>query len=145
MDNYFRYVLFLILSVFLVTLVACTGAHRSDQPAWTKSSITDITHVMGKWEGVTWAEPRTRRQEDWVKVRIKEEGQFEFASYRTIGAWLGSGRLTLEQGILVTEPKPEAGTATFTLYESNGKRMLKVQGTTKTGRRQGAELQPAKK
>ncbi len=145
MDNFFRHVLFLMLTVFLATLVACTGANRPDQPIWVKIPITDIKQVMGKWEGVTWFEPRTRRQEDWVKVKINEEGQFEFASYRTIGAWLGNGRLILEQDILVTEPKPDAGTATFTLYESNGKRMLKVQGTTKTGRRQGAELNPAKK
>ena len=145
MNNFFRYFLFLNLPVFLATLIACTGAHIPDQPVWTESPITDIKQVMGNWEGRTWPEPRTRRQEDWVKVRINEEGQFEFASYRTIGAWLGKGQLTLDKGKLVTEPQPEGGAATFTLYEGDGQRMLKVQGTTKSGRQQGAKLTPAKK
>ena len=81
-----------------------------------------------------------------MKMNITEEGQFKFVSYRKIVAWLGSGTLILENGKLRTESQPDTGSATFTLYESDSKRMLKkAQGTTKTGRRQAAELNPAKK
>ncbi len=140
-----RCVLFLYLMVVLSTLIACTGIHFPDSPSWEKVSLTNISQVAGKWEGITWAEPRTIGQDDWVEVKIEEDGQFKFASYRMIGAWLGSGALRLENGELATEPQPNSGSATFTLYESQGKRMLKVNGRTKTGQRQVAELNPAKK
>ncbi len=142
MGKFIRFVFFLPLTFVFVTLMACTGANFPESPNWKEVPITDIKHVAGKWEGSTWSEPRTRRQDDWVKMKITEEGQFKFASYRTIGAWLGSGTLILENGKLVTKSQPDMGSATFTLYESDGKHMLKVQGTTKTDRRQAAELTP---
>jgi len=143
MGKFLRYVLFLQLTFFLATLTACTGVNFPESPTWKEAQITDIKRVVGKWEGLTWVEPQVARQDDWVKVRITEDGQFEFASYRMTGAWLGNGNLLLENGKLVTESKPDTGSATFTLYESHGKRMLKVQGTTKTGLRQAAELTPS--
>ena len=139
-----RYVLFVYLSVFLAVMTACTGAKFPDSPSLKEIPITDIKQVVGKWEGVTWAEPRVARQDDWVKVAITENGAFNFSSYRMIGAWLGSGKLRLENGKLVTEPQPDTGNATFTLYKSDGRPMLKVKGTTKTDRRQEATLNPVK-
>jgi hypothetical protein len=137
-------VLFLPLLVFGTILTACTGAHLPTHPVWEEIPITAIQQVAGKWEGVTWAEPRTPRQDDWVRVQISEKGKFEFSSQRMIGTWLGNGNLILEKGKLVSLSKPDMGNATFTLYESNGKHMLKIQGKTKNGRRQEAKLNPAK-
>ncbi len=142
MSKLVRYVFFAHLLVFLAIVTACTGVHFPDQQAWKEVPITDIKRVAGKWEGITWTEPRARRQDDFIKVAINEEGHFEFSSYRMIGAWLGSGKLLLENSKLVTAPKPNAGNATFTLFEHAGKYMLKVSGTTKTGRTQAAELTP---
>ena len=136
---------FLHLMGFFSTLIACTGVQFPDDQSWQKVKLSDMSQVTGEWEGVTWAEPRTGSQNDWVKVRISEDGHFEFSSYRTIGAWLGSGNLRLENGQFVTELQPDSGSATFALYESRGKRMLKVKGRTKTGHSQVAELTPAKK
>ncbi len=144
LGKFVRFVFFLPLTFFLVTPMACTGVHVPESLNWKEVPITEITRIVGEWEGLTWSEPRTRHQDDWVKMSITEEGQFKFSSYRTIGVWLGSGKLILEKGKLVTESQPDAGSATFTLYESDGMRMLKVQGMTKTGRRQIAELNPAK-
>ena len=145
MGKFLRFVLFLHLTFFFAVLMACTGVQFPEQPDWKEVPITDIQSIAGVWEGVTWSEPRTARQDDFVKVKIAEDGQFEFASYRMIGVWLGKGNLILENGKLVTESNPNAGSATFTLYEGNGRRMLKVQGKTKTGLRQAAELTTGKK
>ncbi|GJL62562.1 MAG: hypothetical protein NPIRA04_12160 [Nitrospirales bacterium] len=133
---------FIFVLFVLTILTACTGVHLPETPSWKEVPIMKVKDVAGKWEGTTWVEPQVARQDDWVKVRISEDGRFEFASYRMTGAWLGNGNLLLENGKLVTESKPDTGSATFTLYESRGKRMLKVQGTTKTGLRQAAELTP---
>ncbi len=143
MRQFIRYIFFVYLAIFLTTITACSGIQFPNSPSLKEIPITDIKQVAGKWEGVTWAEPRVARQDNWVKVAITKEGAFHFSSYRMIGAWLGSGKLRLENGKLVTEPKPDAGNATFKLYESDGKRILKVKGTTKTDRRQEATLNPA--
>ncbi|WP_454061207.1 hypothetical protein [Candidatus Nitrospira salsa] len=136
---------FIFVLFVLTILTACTGVHLPESPSWKEVPIMNVEDVAGKWEGTTWTEPKTVRQEDWVKVRITEEGQYEFASYRMIGAWLGGGTLNLENGKLVTEPNPDTGSATFILYEDNGQRMLKAQGTTKASLRQVAELTPVEK
>ena len=142
---YFKGLMTVSLTVGMITLMACSGVVSKPQSSWTEVPISDITSLAGKWEGVTWTEPRRGgKHEDWVKVGISKSGQYKFASYRLIGVWLGSGNLLLEDGKLVTESKPDAGSATFTLFQSNGERMLKVQGVTKGGIRQSAELKPAK-
>ena len=93
MDTFRRCVLFLPLLAFGTILTACTGAHLPANPDWKEIPVTAIQHVAGKWEGVTWAEPRTPRQDNWVRVQISEKGKFEFSSHRMIGTWLGSGTL----------------------------------------------------
>ncbi len=145
MSKLLRFVLYVQLLFITSILVSCTGIHLPETLSWNEIPIADIKHVAGKWEGMTWSEPRTGRQDDLVKVLITEEGQFKFASYRLIGVWLGTGTLNLENGKLVTESNPDTGSATFTLHESHGKLMLKVQGVTKTGVRQVAELTPVEK
>jgi hypothetical protein len=83
--------------------------------------------------------PRSK-EEDWIKVRIHENGAYEFASYRTIGVFHGKGQFTLKDGTLFVET--ERGTATIALFVAEAGRMLRAEGETKDGLKYSGELFP---
>lgn len=128
------------LSFVTMLMVACAEPRPAARIQWSPMPITEIKAVAGTWEGLLKRQPRARR-DDWVELTITEDGQYQFASYRLSGAFKGSGSTMLEDGIL----KEESGNVTFTLYQGNGKRMLKADGTTSDGLRYTAELTPAKR
>ena len=128
-----------------VAFVACSGVQSFDKTSWTEAKISDIKNVAGNWEGPTWMEPRTMREQNWAKVKILENGTYEFATFRNIGAWVGKGTVKLEDGKLVAPPSEKGGSLKMTLYKSDDKRMLRVEATNKEGRLQRAELTPPKK
>ena len=74
-------------------------------------------------------------------LRIGEDGSYEFASFREIGAFQGSGTLRLSAGQLFLEG-PRGGRATFTLYADNNRRLLRVDGVGPDGQRLTADLTP---
>ena len=121
-----RRMTFLSLSLVCALVVAsCTGVTYFDHPSWTETPITDIKEVAGMWEGSTWMEPRTMREQNWGKVKIQEDGTYEFQTFRNIGAWVGKGTLKLEKGKLVGPPSEQGGTLRLTLHTDGDKRMLK--------------------
>lgn len=136
----------LVLTVVLVAaaLVACADVRPSEPLPATFVPISDITTLAGKWEGLLrgMAQRSLQSQRDWVKLTIKEDGTYKFVSYRTIGVFSGSGTLKLGNGKVISES--ERGSATYTLYKRGGQHVLKVEGTTKSGRRLSAELTRAK-
>ena len=131
--------------VCAVSMASCTGWTYFDNPDWTQTQITDVKEVAGIWEGTTWMVPRSMREQNWGKVKIEEDGTYEFQTFRNIGAWKGKGTLKLENGKLVGPPSEEGGTLRLTLHTSGDKRMLKIESTNKEGRLQRGELTPAKK
>ena len=145
MSLFIRRFLCMGLVAVSVALAACSGVQSFDDTSWTEAKISDIKNVAGNWEGPTWMAPRTMREQNWAKVRIEENGTYEFATFRNIGAWVGKGTLTLEEGRLVAPPSEKGGSLKMTLYESGDKRMLKVEATNSEGRLQRAELTPPKK
>ena len=82
------------------------------------------------------------RSDDWLEVTIREDGAYEFSSFRTIGAATGSGTLLLKDGNLMTES--DRGSATYTLYDRGGMRVLVFDAVMKDGIRYSANLDRVK-
>lgn len=135
----------LILMVVCAAAVSCAEVPPSERPNWKEEKILSFDIVAGNWEGLTWMEPKTVREQNWAKVTIKKDGTFKFSAIRTIGAWTGEGKLHIEEGKLVSPRSDQEGTITMTLFKADGKRMLRVDATDKKGRIQRAELNPVKK
>lgn len=132
------------LSVALAVLQGlggCALPGPSEQPPWAPLPIQDFKSVAGKWEGLMERAPRARN-DDWVKVVIREDGRYEFASYRTIGVLNGKGLLALSDGVVTAAS--ERGSATLTLYLAGDRRLIRVVGMTHDGIKFEAELAPAK-
>ena len=127
------------LALVLVSTMfaACAGTGSTGSPS-QPVPITDFKMVAGKWGGLL--EGITARQEDYVDLTITPDGKYDFGIYRTIGAFSGSGTLTLSDGKL--EGRGERGSTTYTLYQSGAKRVLQVQGTLSDGRQLSAKLTP---
>ena len=136
-----RFVLSWLLPPAFGILIACASLGPSESPTWTVVPVTDFTAVAGKWEGLMTRNPRPHT-DDWVRVTIQEDGAYEFASYRMIGVFSGKGRLSVTDGRLTAQS--ERGTATCTLHQANGQRMLRAVGITKDGLEYSADLTPAR-
>jgi hypothetical protein len=132
----------LILVLLTTVLSACTGPRPTTGPApSTAVGIADFKSVAGVWEGLLSGLAGPRSQRDWVMMRIGEDGSYEFASFREIGVFQGSGTLRLSDGRLFLEG-PHGGQATFTLYAENGRRLLRSEVVASDGRRLMADLSP---
>ena len=133
---------FLLLAVIFVTSalwLGCESVDHRTRPSWTPTLIDGFGQVSGQWEGLMIRAPRSK-QDDWIKLRIHEDGAYEFATYRTIGVFSGKGQFTLKDGTLFVET--ERGTATITLFVTEAGRMLRAAGQTKDGLKYSGELFP---
>jgi hypothetical protein len=137
----------LILVLLAPILSACTGQHTTtSRPATgplpsTAVGIADFKTVAGVWEGLLLGLASPRDEGDWVMMRIGADGSYEFASFREIGVFQGSGTLRLSEGQLFLEG-PRGGRATFTLYAENGRRLLRADTVARDGQRLTADLTP---
>jgi hypothetical protein len=137
----------LILVLLASTLSACTGQHTTtSRPATgplpsTAVGIADFKTVAGVWEGLLLGLASPRDEGDWVMMRIGADGSYEFASFREIGVFQGSGTLRLSEGQLFLEG-PRGARATFTLYAENGRRLLRADVVARDGQRLTADLTP---
>jgi hypothetical protein len=137
----------LILVLLAPILSACTGQHTTtSRPATgplpsTAVGIADFKTVAGVWEGLLLGLASPRAEGDWVMMRIGADGSYEFASFREIGVFQGSGTLRLSEGQLFLEG-PRGGRATFTLYAENGRRRLRADAVARDGQRLTADLTP---
>ena len=131
-----------ILILLTTGLSACTGPRSTTGPApSTAVGIADFKSVAGVWEGLLSGLAGPRSQRDWVMMRIGEDGSYEFASFREIGVFHGSGALRLSDGRLFLAG-PHGGQATLTLYAENDRRLLRADAVTHDGRRLTADLTP---
>ena len=127
--------LLLLLTAIVVTLAGCAGTGAGDQ---TPVPITDFKMVAGKWGGLVTG--ITAQRDDWVDLTITPDGKYDFGIFRTIGVFGGTGTFTLADGKL--QLRGERGSATFTLYQSDTRRVLRVQGVLSDGRQVTARLNP---
>jgi hypothetical protein len=136
-----------ILVVLASALSACTGPHSTTSKAAigpvpsTAVGIADFKTVAGVWEGILHGLASPRDEGDWVMLRIGENGSYEFASFREIGVFQGSGTLRLSEGRLLLEGS-RGGRATLTLYADNSRRLLRADAVARDGQRLTADLTP---
>ena len=133
----------LVMSVVFLSLlvVACQAPGTTQKRQWSPSSIESFDSVAGKWAGLMASVPKAR-EDDWVRASISHDGQYEFASYRTIGVFSGRGQFALVDGKLTV--MTERGSATGSLLVSDGARMLQFLAVMKDGTEYTVELEPAK-
>jgi hypothetical protein len=137
----------LILILLATTLTACTGTHSTTSRAATGPLpstaviIADFKTVAGVWEGILHGLASPRDEGDWVMLRIGEDGSYQFASFREIGVFQGSGTLRLSEGQLLMEAS-RGGRATLTLYADNSRRLLRADAVAHDGQQLTANLTP---
>jgi hypothetical protein len=128
----------MILMAYVI--LSCTAPNPPKQKPWEYSPITEMTQVVGRWEGLLIRVPSSSREEDWVKVIIRPDGAYAFESYRPIGVFRGKGQFTLNDGRLTATS--ERGSLSASLYRFSDARMLKAEATASDGNRYRAELTP---
>jgi len=128
--------------VAMHVVVACSMGSKETRQ-WQPTAIGDFKNVAGKWEGLLVRNPRTR-DDDWVTFVIGETGTYEFASYRMIGVFAGSGKLVLTDGKL-TAKTDKGGQMTLQLYADSGssERMLRAIANDGEGFHYWADLKRA--
>jgi hypothetical protein len=136
-----RALLLVTLVVIGMAVVACTGPRAVRALPPTPVSIADFKTVAGVWEGLLQGMPGSASREDWVMMEIGGDGSYSFATFRQIGVFHGSGTLRLSGGRLFLQAQ-EGGNVTFTLYEGDGRRVLRADALTHTGTRLTADLTP---
>ncbi len=135
---------FLFALLVAAAFTACTAnpAATPTTPA-TIVPITSYGMVAGQWQGlVSGISTRRADESDSVQVTIGGDGGYKFATYRTIGAFEGSGTFALRDGKLVTEHEGRPTTLTF--YERDGRRWLKGDGVMRNGVPITVDLRPAR-
>jgi hypothetical protein len=129
------------LALLGMAVAACTGPRVAKSLPSTPVSIADFKAVAGVWEGLLRGLPGTASRQDWVMMEIGEDGSYRFATFRQIGVFHGSGTLRLSDGRLFLQTA-EGGSATFTLYEGDGRRALRADGVNRNGTRLTVDLSP---
>jgi len=126
----------------LVAVVGCSLFDSHASTPFSPVSIESLQDVHGSWEGPVKA--LESRDTGWVSVNITNRDTFATYTFAGMGKgnpFLGTGRLLLQDGRLLTEG--EGRTLTFTWAEREGVRMLIVDGTGKDGKSYHAELSRA--
>ena len=135
----FVWVMLALMAGAMIAVPADLLAAKRSSP--TATAIPDIKSVAGRWSGILYGRPGGTRGQDWIELALQEDGTYTLESARTIGMFGGSGTLRLADGRLIAEG--EKAQATFTLYQRDGKRFLRAEGTTALGQPLRADLYPA--
>jgi hypothetical protein len=142
MNKMIRFLQISGLVVVVQAALACAVFAASAKTQWSPTEITDIKSIAGKWEGIMIRTPKSRT-DDWVNVSIQDNGDYEFASYRTTGVFSGKGNLAVKDGKAMAQG--EKGSVTVQLFTEKTKNqsMLKAEGKGKDGVSYRAELKKA--
>ncbi len=127
-------------------MAACSTVEQVPAPPLEQVAVTDFNSVAGNWEGLMEQSPPARsRYDNWLRLKIQEDGTFHFQAIRTIGVFSGSGQFTLEDGTLLA--KSEKGRIAARLYRHAGQndRVLKAEGGSGDGIIYHSELTPARR
>jgi hypothetical protein len=131
------------VAVVFQSFVGCSSSAPVQPRQWNPTPIEDVKLVAGMWEGILIQAPRLR-QDDWVRVFIRENGSYEFVGYRTIGVFKGKGTFELIEGKLIAQTDQGKIVAQLYTDPANGEGMLKVEGAGTDGKTYWSELTRAK-
>jgi hypothetical protein len=132
-------VLSFILASGAALVLSCSATAPSKSPQWSRSEISTPASVAGMWAGVMIRSPAARYQ-DWVRLFIREDGSFEFRSYRPTGVFSGKGKFIETSGELLAQA--DRGNVRCSLYTTDDQRLLRVLGKATNGIEYSAELSP---
>jgi len=111
------------------------------QPVSRIVPISGFDQVASNWEGLSKRVPDMRDHARVILI-ISEKGFFHFASNRATGLLLGTGTLHIHDGEVFG--KTGNGSATFTLHDKAGKRVLVVEAVLNDGNHYYLEMTPIK-
>ena len=139
-----RSVVIVLVGLSVLMGSGCAKPATPPSPPLSTVPITDFKTVAGKWGGlVRGLPPRgSSRDEDFVDLEIKPDGTYDFGIFRSIGAFSGTGPLTIEDGRLTF--KGERGAGTLILMEGNGRRVLRANAVMTNGLRLSSDLTPVR-
>ncbi|HSA87528.1 MAG TPA: hypothetical protein VLE46_15235 [Nitrospira sp.] len=140
MHSSVRLSVIVLILAWLAAGIGCQTISPKEQAALEMVPVTDPSQVAGKWEGLLRRVPPSRT--DGVTLVILSDGRYRFTSARTIGILRGEGTFTVADGRLTTTG--ERGTMDVTLFEGEGRRMLRATGQSSDGLGFVAEVTPVK-
>jgi len=140
-----KFARFLQLSALVIGVQAVLVSNllaASAKVQLSPTAITEMKNIAGKWEGLMIRTPKATK-DDWLRITIQDTGDYDFASYRTIGVFSGKGILTVADGKATAQS--ERGNLTVQLFtdKASGQVMLKAEGKGKDGISYRAELKKA--
>lgn len=135
---------FLIFLLFVSSLAACAGLGTQHQIPLTPVPITEIKAVEGTWEGLV-LNARTGKASGRIAVVLTSHdayGTYSFGGDTAQGSLVGTGRVTVHSGRLLSETGQRM--ANFTLCLRGSEKVMTAHVFGKDGNPYYAELTPLK-
>ena len=105
----------------LYSLLSLTGCSRQPPQPAIQVPVSDIRTVTGEWEGAIRTIPQMRFRAS-VFLIINEKGLYNFVVEDSAAIGLGSGMLSIEDGMLVSSSHGRQ--VRMRLYDRNGQQIL---------------------
>ena len=102
--------------------------------------VSDVKSVAGTWEGTVY---QSGSEPDHVKLTIREDGSYDVASLKTIGASRGKGQIVIREGRLILQGQKGRGVGTL-LSSAGGDRVMRIEATLSDNSTLTAELGPSR-
>jgi hypothetical protein len=135
---------FLVFLLLVCSLAACAGLGKQQQLPLTPVPITEIKAVEGTWEGLV-LNARTGKASGRIAVVLTSHdayGTYSFGGDTAQGSLVGTGRVTVHGGRLLSEAGQRM--ANFTLCLRGSEKVMTADVFGKDGNPYYAELTPLK-
>jgi len=132
--------LFLVFLFLVSSLTACVGLRTEQESPLAVVPITEIKEIEGTWEGLV-KNVRTGKDSGRVVVVLTSHdtyGTYSFGGETALGSLVGTGRVTLQSGRLLSETGQR--TVVFTLCLRGSEKVLAAHAIGKDGNPNYMEL-----
>lgn len=132
--------LFLVFLFLVSSLTACAGLGTEQESPLAVVPITEIKEIEGTWEGLV-KNVRTGKDSGRVVVVLTSHdtyGSYSFGGETAQGSLVGTGRVTLQSGRLLSETGQR--TVMFTLCLRGSEKVLAAHAIGKDGNPSYMEL-----
>lgn len=112
------------VSVFaLGMIIGCSGGSLQDDRSWAWVHVTDLSMVVGEWEGTVKKKDATL-PEGSVRLMIRDNGTYLFVGQTVSRSAVGAGSLQMRDGRLIGDTERRA--VTLALYGHKGQPVIVV-------------------